>query len=393
MDVGAQAERQLTDTIAAMRELLRPVGEAQEFLKNLQEGGLKDAADRIRDWVTQADAASRLAGNVANEVVNGLTAVVSQVGQALSLSSDVTQQLNNAVETVVRNAAAEISGQITSDQAVDLLSESIKFLQTQTPTLIVEWARTQVGTLADQGVDKLVESFKTQVRPQLTELGLDEAQQGQLQARLAERLRSVEAGALRSMDTYLKALQDLLAQVEERRESRHSPLRKALYWILNKLGVKDYKELYAPKRDRQVPTLKAETTAGWIMKRTDQQRDEEASRVRWLRFISVIVGIGLAYLLTIDSANLLPVQLGALSSALSHPVGDYVKLSTTAPIIGPVGRFLNQLTLGMIVSGLAAAAGSTFWHDQLDRLQVTKKVVGQISEMTSQARQSGAGES
>jgi hypothetical protein len=46
----------------------------------------------------------------------------------------------------------------------------------------------------------------------------------------------------------------------------------------------------------------------------------------------------------------------------------------------------------MIVSGLAASAGSTFWHDQLDRLQVTKKVVGQLSEMTGQGQQSGAGE-
>lgn len=45
----------------------------------------------------------------------------------------------------------------------------------------------------------------------------------------------------------------------------------------------------------------------------------------------------------------------------------------------------------MIVSELAASAGSTFWHDQLDRLQITKKVVGQLSEMTSQTRQSGAG--
>jgi hypothetical protein len=128
------------------------------------------------------------------------------------------------------------------------------------------------------------------------------------------------------------------------------------------------------------------------MKRVDQQRDEEATRVRWLRFISVLVGIWLAYLLGINAANLLPAQLSALSEALNRSLGDYIRVPTTFPVLVWLDQFFNQLKLGMIVSGLAASAGSTFWHDQLDRLQVAKKVVGRVSEMTSQTQQSGAEE-
>ena len=393
MEVGAQAERKLTDTIVAMRELLQPVGEAQKFLANLQEGKLKEASEQLRGWFKDNEGTNELATHIASRVTDGLTGVVHRVAQDLSVSSDVTQQITAALQSVVKQAAIGISGQIELQTAEELLSDSIKFLQTQTPTLIVEWIRTRIELLADQGVGKLMETFETQVKPQLEQLGLSDDQQNQLQQKLAQYLDGLEAGALRDIDAYLKALQDLLTQVEERRERTQSWLRKSWYWVRERLGWRSRAQLYEPTRERQVPTLKAENAAGWVMKRMDQQRDEEMSRVHWLRLISILVGIGLAYLLEIDTANLLPEQLGTLSSALSHSVGDYFKISTTAPVIGHVGAFFDQLTLGMIVSGLAASAGSTFWHDQLDRLQATKKVAGQLAELTSQTRQSGAGES
>jgi hypothetical protein len=392
LEVGAQAERQLTDTIAAMRELLQPVGEAQEFLSNLQEGKLKEATTQLLEWVDVTDDAKELTSNVADRVTDGLTGVVGQVAQALSLSSDVTQQATTALASIVKGAAAGISGQITPENAAEVLSEGVKFLQTQTPTLVVEWVRTQTGLLADQGVGKLMEAFEKQVKPQLKDLGLNDDQITQLGKNLQESLDQLEAGAMRDMDTYLNALRELLTQVEERRESTQSAVRKAWYWLLEKLGLRSRDESYQPKRERRVPPLKAETTAGWVMKRVDQQRDEEATRVRWLRFISVLVGIWLAYLLGINAANLLPAQLSALSEALNRSLGDYIRVPPTFPVLVWLNQFFNQLKLGMIVSGLAASAGSTFWHDQLDRLQVAKKVVGRVSEMTSQTQQSGAEE-
>jgi hypothetical protein len=34
---------------------------------------------------------------------------------------------------------------------------------------------------------------------------------------------------------------------------------------------------------------------------------------------------------------------------------------------------MNPLTAGIVLAGLAASAGSSFWHDQLKRLQAVKK--------------------
>jgi hypothetical protein len=39
------------------------------------------------------------------------------------------------------------------------------------------------------------------------------------------------------------------------------------------------------------------------------------------------------------------------------------------------------LTPGIVLSGLGTAAGSGFWHDQLDRLRSAKEMVGQMQEM------------
>lgn len=392
LEVGAQAERQLTDTIAAMRELLQPVGDAQEFLNNLQEGKLKEATTQLLGWINVTDDVQKRASDVADRVTNGLTGVVGQVAQALSLSSDVTQQATTALTSVVKGAAAGISGQITPENAAEVLSEGVKFLQTWTPALVVEWVRTQTGLLADQGTGKLMEAFETQVKPQLKDLGFKDDQITEIGEKLHESLDKLEAGAMQDMETYLSALRDLLTQVEERREKTQSAVRKFWYWLLEKLGLRSRDASYQLKQDRQVPPLKAQTTAGWVMKRMDQQHDEEASRLRWLRLISVLVGIGLAYMLGINVADLLPAQLSALSGALNRSASEYIRVPTTLPALAWLGQFLSQLKLGMIVSGLAASAGSTFWHDQLDRLQIAKKVVGQISEVTRKTQQSGAEE-
>ncbi len=387
LGVGAQAERQVTDTIGAMRELLKPVGEAQEFLDNLQQGNLKEASENLRDWFKGVNT-DELLDQIDDRVTTSLTAVVGRVGQELSLSNDVVQQVTTRVGSEVSNLVSGLSsGQIDAEK---LLSDGIKFLQGgQVPFLIVEWVRTQIESLAKDGSGGLLKAFDEHVQPQLEALGLNKDQRDALREELKERLDGLEAGALRDMDTYLNALQDLLTQVENRRESTHSPFRKFWYWVRGKLGWKAHDKRYEPKQDRNVPSLKAETAAGWIMQRMDQQRDEESSRVLWLRLISVVIGIGLAYLLSIDAADLLPEQLlGGLIDKLAVTVNEVVNLSTTAPVIGAVGRFFEKLTLGMVVSGLAAAAGSTFWHDQLDRLQVAKKVVGQIGEVVGQKKQS-----
>ena len=47
---------------------------------------------------------------------------------------------------------------------------------------------------------------------------------------------------------------------------------------------------------------------------------------------------------------------------------------------------LAKAAPGMLLSGLAASAGSAFWHDQLDRLRATKTVAEQVKAAVGQVQ-------
>ena len=104
---------------------------------------------------------------------------------------------------------------------------------------------------------------------------------------------------------------------------------------------------------------------------SDQQRDEEASRLLWLRLISVVVGTVLAGMLQIDALKL-----------LQGVVPGITRFDWTLPV-GLGGR----LTVGIILTGLAASAGSAFWHDQLDRLQNVKKQAESAAQAVLQIKE------
>lgn len=84
---------------------------------------------------------------------------------------------------------------------------------------------------------------------------------------------------------------------------------------------------------------------------------DERKRIAILRGISAAIGIGLAFWLQIDSFSLLTDLL-------------------------PKGFIVDPL-LGMLVTGLAASAGSSFWHDMLGRVRATKEASQQVQEITA----------
>lgn len=75
-------------------------------------------------------------------------------------------------------------------------------------------------------------------------------------------------------------------------------------------------------------------------------------RITILRIISALVGVAIATMLKIDTFDI-------LGSLLPLDVHNF--LTTSGGQIG-----------GMIVTGLAASAGSSFWHDQLGRVRAIK---------------------
>ncbi|NCF64994.1 MAG: hypothetical protein GWP61_03410 [Chloroflexi bacterium] len=127
----------------------------------------------------------------------------------------------------------------------------------------------------------------------------------------------------------------------------------------------------------------AETTAQFIMQRTDQQRDEETSRLRILRVAAIVIGLVLAYLLQIDVIRLLGEAFPGVLDSLNVIIVSGDTLHAWRSWL-PANK---TITVGIILTAFAASAGSAFWHDRLDKLQASKKGAQAAATLLSQASQ------
>jgi len=90
---------------------------------------------------------------------------------------------------------------------------------------------------------------------------------------------------------------------------------------------------------------------------------DERKRITILRVVSAIIGVVLAFLLKIDTFDLL-IDL--------FPTDAQTLLSSAEANFG-----------GMLLTGLAASAGSSFWHDQLGKVRALKEGTRKIQEAVS----------
>jgi hypothetical protein len=146
--------------------------------------------------------------------------------------------------------------------------------------------------------------------------------------------------------------------------------------------VTDYEE--ADLSSEENPFLfSPETAAQFIMQRSDQQRDEETSRLRVLRVLSITVGLLIAYALQIDVLDLLGEAFPDILDQLNWVIVSGPTLHAWRSWL-PVDK---SITVGIILTGFAASAGSAFWHDRLDQLQASKKSAQAAAEFLTQASQ------
>ena len=139
------------------------------------------------------------------------------------------------------------------------------------------------------------------------------------------------------------------------------------------------------KDAKEIP-LNSENAAQVVFLRTNQQQDEEKSRLRWLRAISVLVGLVLAYILQIDAAQLLDYAvpgIGATINKVFYISGQQLCDTLRWQWLDPK----RAISAGIILTGFAAAAGSKFWHDRITQLQAAKKGAESAAELVSQAKQ------
>jgi uncharacterized integral membrane protein len=146
--------------------------------------------------------------------------------------------------------------------------------------------------------------------------------------------------------------------------------------------VSDYEEgVY--KTEGEAFMFSKETAAKFIMQRTDQQRDEETSRLRILRVLSIAVGLVIAYALQIDVLSLLGEAFPDVLNQLNWTIVSGETMHAWRSWLPPD----KAITVGIILTGFAASAGSAFWHDRLDQLQASKKGAQAAAQFLGQAAQ------
>ncbi|HDQ73195.1 MAG TPA: hypothetical protein ENN19_14050 [Chloroflexi bacterium] len=180
-----------------------------------------------------------------------------------------------------------------------------------------------------------------------------------------------------------------------------SYLQYAWQWLRNSLPKEDltvYEHLSRlGEHKRLKPLLTMDEAARCILEEEMQHTSENDLRIVWIRVLSAVVGIGLAVALRIDSIQLLaPVMENAIDAFRGVGADGAVEWYTFEMLLRQVGVVIDfrlvpnaltglinwflKLTPGLVLSGLGAAAGSAFWHDQLDRLRSAKQVVSGIAE-------------
>lgn len=374
--LGASVEQQqrLQSHINNLNNLLAPVVQVEDILDNLQKGHLGEAVRNILALAEASpppdkDTAVKMVRDELHQAVDKFTGAV---GFGAFFSALILDKLDMALDRAA------------SEDPREVLKQGILVLHGETSQIVTSWARTQLDNLSDRSRAGLHQRYRDDFRPHVAAFGLGNDTLTAIDDWFAKFEEQLENQSSEQVDIYLRSLSQLLEGVERQREMIRSPFLKVWSEIVSLPVIgpiaggieKFWLRLIgrSEERNQQKPQteIKDITVAARMVMELDQRhKDAATSRVRLLRTLSVIVGILLAYLLRIDSADLLA---GLLPDST-------VNFLTTAMIPANDYRFLffninipYGITAGIILTGLAASAGSSFWHEQLSRLQAVKEV-------------------
>ncbi len=407
LGAGEAAVSKLKLTLNAMAGHMGKVDEATEAIKTVDEwlpDYLKNlSVDKLQTLLTNDENIQKLKEDLGKKIGPGNVAMA--VGWLRGALATLTATSVKDFTSQVREMLKDIPDLDNPDDVAKKIQDA---LDTALPGDIQDLA--QSGQKLQAALDKVKEALNDP----------------KYDAVLAQ-VNTWLTGAVTTLETnestvYTAAMTNLMQAVEDRRDNIHSWIGKVVRgffrWLKGHLSLETnpQDQSFKAKIKRQtqrlldridgfrsgdhiIPPLNPSNIARILLERDSAHRQEEVSRLRWLRIISVIVGMTLAVMLKVDVGNLLqPIISVDLHNTLASPAwemmckpleGSTMVLSmctndVPTGIFLPAYNFLHMATIGMLLSGLAASAGSAFWHDMLDRLQAAKKATSDIKDLAAQ---------
>ena len=370
LGVSAEAKLKIEKQIAQLKKLLEPAFTAEAVVNHLREKeftaalaavGLENIGDNQINQVKEITQ-TQLA-NVVDQI--DTTTTLGKAVQVALKRSDLVEKANKAIDRLARQATAVTAEQVYKATAILVTGEVADG--------VTAWARAYFTSLQEESYEVAKTMYDNQLEPQIKAFGLPENLEKKIIGQFEEYLANLQT--YRGTDVYLESLNRFLAELETQRDEVRSWFgqmwRAFVNWFKRLLirAPKIQNPKLAPKT--YDPKIKDSTEAAAKLVSLERYDKElEGKRIRRTRFISVIIGIFLAYMLQIDSADLLQDLFPTDASFLHLTI-------LSADFFGRLGLGIRELTAGIILTGLAASAGSGFWHDQLSRLQSIKKGVDQ----------------
>ena len=367
LGASAQAQAKLNQQIKAINQLLQPAFQAEDVILHLRNKEFDEAfnsafgATAQGKWVN--DARTLLKDHLNTAVISIETH--SPLGK--TIQTTVVANLDKIIDAAAKDAA-----NLTPEE---VYNKSVVLINGEFAQVTSTWAEAKLNELQKVPYEMAESIYNFQIKPEIEKSGLGQNLQDALDKQFTnylENLKTFKVG-----QAYLDALNQLLLDVEKERYELYT--RISYWWLKLKQWTRRqfsriFPSLKNPPRTQKRNIIIEEpiVAANRLMEIDERDKQENKIRISQLRFASVVVGIVLAYILKVDSADL----LGELFSNSANFLDITLLGEDSALLIWVNNTFgirAPAITAGVLLTGLGASAGSNFWHQQLNRLESIKQ--------------------
>jgi hypothetical protein len=422
-----------TQTIATLVKWVQEQAQAliqQVYVKVIQGDSLEQAIiETLQSLLAQLPPAVQLSDEQ-------LAAVLKKIERGVLENLPIKGPALEKAVTTTRQFLQALQGSAQFSPAMSELKELLQGLGLKTSQIdqVIAKALEMLGVLAES---QHLAQKKAELQTLLQGFGLEPSQAAEIVAKALETLNALKGGdavqQIINLASSLNAFSDMLNVVEAERHDMTGYLRRlwrtlrdweglglthylpdkpqweelrkrsalgALFYLLEKAWNYLWGKGEPGTQHDHTLILTPDTAAQTLLERDRLHRQQESIRQRQLRLVTVIVGFVLAFWLRVDSLELLKPLFGENLPEALFVDGNILTLEQifknllnvpwdVAKWTGP-GKWLFSwiaiATPGMLLSGLAASGGSSFWHDQLDRLRAAKQTTEQVSTVVSGLR-------